>query len=349
MFKQNILFFFIEYIILLLPALMAVAFLTLVERKLLGFIQRRQGPNTRGILGLLQPFADALKLLIKELIEPIEANPQLFLMAPIITFGLSLLGQVVMPLSGNHVIVDVNLALLYILGVSSISVYGIIIAGQASNSRYSFLGALRSSAQLIAYEISLGFIILTLVLPLNSFNLHDIMYFSESIQLVIPYFLSFLMFFISMLAELNRPPFDLPEAEAELVSGYNVEYSATGFALFFIGEYMHIIFLSALCNVLFFGGYNIPFLYDLVFDQKYVINELGLTFDIWTYRTICDLVFIIKTGIIVSLVLWCRGILPRYRYDQLMQLGQKVLLPLSISQFFCCVSQLYFFNGTPMF
>ena len=344
--RQEIFMFSIGQIGLIVPFLVAVAFLTLIERKTLSFVQRRQGPNVRGIFGLLQPFADALKLLFKEIIEPIKANYSLFILAPIITFSLHLLGQIIMPLATTNGILDVDLALLYVFGISSIAVYGIVIAGQASNSKYGFLGALRSSAQLIAYEISLGFIILTVVLPINSFNLLDFAHFSEKIQLVIPYFLSFLMFFISMLAELNRPPFDLPEAEAELVSGYNVEYSGPGFALFFIGEYMSIIFLSAICVLLFLGGYSIPQLKAYALNRA-LMCELGLNFDMSTYTMICQLIFIFKMSIVIGCVLQCRTILPRYRYDQLMQLGQKVLLPISICQFFFCVIQLYLFNDLP--
>lgn len=328
--------FIIQYIILILPALLAVAYVTLMERKILGSIQRRQGPNAIGIFGLLQPFADALKLLLKEFIQPFQANEQLFLLAPILSFGLSLLGQVVLPLSPNYVLIDVNLGIIYILSISSLSVYGIIIAGQSSNSRYSFLGALRSTAQLIAYEISIGFILLTLVLPINSFNLLDFVFFQTRIQLIIPYTLSFIMFFISMLAELNRPPFDLPEAEAELVSGYNVEYSAVGFALFFIGEYMHIIFLSILCSMLFLGGQHIPF----------ITTQINSNFQL--YSEICYFVFVSKTVLLITAIIQCRSILPRYRYDQLMFLGQKIFLPLSITWFFFVFTVLYQFDGLPI-
>ena len=320
------LLFIIKYLVLVICILLAVAFLTLLERKLLGAIQRRKGPNVVGYWGLLQPFADALKLLLKETIVPSISNKFLFFFAPILTFFLSLLTWLVIPFGYGFVLSDINIGLLYIFAISSLSVYGIIIAGWSSNSRYAFLGALRSSAQMIAYEVSIGLILLSLVVPVGSLNLTDLVLFQKNTcWFVFSFFPVFILFLISMLAETNRPPFDLPEAEAELVSGYNVEYSSVGFALFFIGEYANIIFMSSLCVVLFFGGWSFFFLENLFF------SFIGV------------FIFSFKVLFILFFFILVRAAYPRYRYDQLMRLGWKVLLPFSFSFLLFVVLVFFFF------
>jgi len=295
----------------IIPLLIAVAYFTLAERKILGAIQRRRGPNVIGIYGLLQPLADGFKLLVKETIIPSNANKFLFILSPILTFIISLLGWVIVPFSKSAFIADLNIGILYILGISSLGVYGIIMAGWSSNSKYAFLGALRSAAQMVSYEISIGFIILTIVICCGSFNLQIIIEQQQQVWFVFPFFPLFLMFFISSLAETNRHPFDLPEAESELVSGYNVEYSAMGFALFSLGEYSNMLLISTLNITLFFGGWSMPF-------EK--MNLIPNSF--WLGLKIC---------FFVILLTWMRAALPRYRYDQLMRLGWKVFLPLSLA------------------
>ena len=297
-----VIYILIKILIIVLPMLIAIAYLTLIERKVISAIQRRKGPNIVGFFGLLQPFADALKLMIKETILPSIANRVIFLIAPIITLGLSLMSWVVIPLDKGIVLSDINLGILYIFAVSSLGVYGIIISGWSSNSRYAFLGALRSSAQMVSYEVSIGLIIMSILLNVSSINLTKIVYYQQYIWFVIPLFFIFSLFFISALAETNRPPFDLPEAEAELVAGYFVEYSSMSFALFFIGEYGALLVMSTLIVILFFGGW-LP------------LNYLFLG---------------IKVCFIVFLFVWVRAAFPRYRYDQLMRLGWKVFLPLSL-------------------
>ncbi|MEM3062289.1 MAG: NADH-quinone oxidoreductase subunit NuoH [Nitrososphaerota archaeon] len=320
--------FIFKYICFIVPILLAVAFLTLFERKLLGAVQRRKGPNVIGLWGLLQPFADAFKLLLKETIVPSVANKYLFFSAPILIFVLSLLSWLVIPFGYGFVLIDINIGVLYIFAISSLNVYGLIIAGWASNSRYAFLGALRSSAQMISYEVSIGLILLSLVSVVASLNLTDIILFQkDSIWFIIPFFPCYLLFLISMLAETNRAPFDLPEAEAELVSGYNVEYSSMGFALFFIGEYANIILMSSFCTVLFFGGWSF-------FNLD---NFINIYFSLF--------IFVFKILIHVTFFIMVRSAYPRYRYDQLMQLGWKVFLPISFSYLFLTVSLLYVFNG----
>jgi NADH-quinone oxidoreductase subunit H len=320
--------FVLKYLSLVIPILLAVAFVTLLERKILAGIQRRKGPNVVGYFGLLQPFADALKLLVKETVFPSVSNKYLFAVAPLITFSLSLLGWLVIPFGYGFVLSDINIGLLYIFAISSLSVYGIIIAGWGSNSRYAFLGALRSSAQMVSYEVSVGLVLMSIIIPVGSLNLSEIVLFQKNcIWFVVPYFPCFIMFLISMLAETNRPPFDLPEAEAELVSGYNVEYSAAGFALFFIGEYANIIFMSSLCVTLFFGGWTLPF----------IENNLYSPF-----------LFSIKVILLIFFFVWVRSAFPRYRYDQLMRLGWKVLLPLALSYLLCSSCLLYFFDAVPL-
>lgn len=297
-----LIYILIKILIIVLQMLIAIAYLTLIERKVISAIQRRKGPNIVGFFGLLQPFADALKLMIKETILPSIANRVIFLIAPIITLGLSLMSWVVIPLDRGIVLSDINLGILYIFAVSSLGVYGIIISGWSSNSRYAFLGALRSSAQMVSYEVSIGLIIMSILLNVSSINLTKIVYYQQYIWFVIPLFFIFSLFFISALAETNRPPFDLPEAEAELVAGYFVEYSSMSFALFFIGEYGALLVMSTLIVILFFGGW-LP------------LNYLFLG---------------IKVCFIVFLFVWVRAAFPRYRYDQLMRLGWKVFLPVSL-------------------
>src|SRR5690625_3152343 len=248
----------VEFLLFIVPIIIAMAFFTLVERKVMGTLQRRRGPNVVGLWGVLQPFADALKLLVKESIIPNKANSILFILAPIITLSLSMIGWVIIPLNEGSVMVDANLGLLFLFAVSSLSVYGIIIAGWSSNSKYAFLGSLRSAAQMISYEVSIGLILISVVIFSGSLNLSAIVHAQQHIWFCVPMLPMFILFMVSILAETNRPPFDLPEAEAELVAGYNVEYAAVGFAFFFIGEYVNIILMSAFCVILFLGGW-LPF------------------------------------------------------------------------------------------
>ena len=325
----HFLFVVLGLIFLIVPLLVAVAFFTLVERKFMGSMQRRRGPNVVGFMGLLQPFADGLKLFAKETIFPSNANILLFVLSPIITFVLSLMGWVAIPFGKNAVIADVNIGILYLLAISSLSVYGIILAGWSSNSKYPFLGALRSTAQMVSYEVSIGFVLLAVVICAGSFNLTDIVIAQKKIWFLVPLFPAFFMFFISSLAETNRHPFDLPEAEAELVSGYNVEYSAMGFALFFLGEYANMLIMSALMTLLFFGGW-LPVLDCVPFNL--------VPGPLW---------FSAKQLIFVVLFVWARAVLPRYRYDQLMSLGWKVFLPVSISWLFLSSAFLFSFNCLP--
>lgn len=310
------LFFFLEtvikFLLLILPLLISVAYLTLMERKVLGAMQRRKGPNVVGPFGLLQPLSDGLKLFLKETILPSHSNKILFVIAPLITFVLSLLSWSIIPFGTFGALADINLGLLFLFGISSLGVYGIIIAGWSSNSKYAFLGALRSAAQMVSYEVSIGLITIVVLLCVGSLNLLEIVQAQKSIWFVIPLFPAFIMFFVSALAETNRPPFDLPEAEAELVSGYNVEYSAMTFALFFLGEYSNIILMSSLTVLLFFGGWNAPF--DFI-----LFSWIPGVF--W---------FSLKVFIFLFIFIWVRATLPRYRYDQLMRLGWKIFLPISL-------------------
>ena len=305
---QLLFFDFLRAIGLIVPILLSVAYLTLFERKILGSVQIRTGPNVVGFLGLLQPLADGVKLLLKELVYPTTSDRVIFYVAPIITFFLSVLSMAVIPFSSYEVLVDFEFGIIFVFAVSSLGIYGIILAGWASNSRYALLGSLRSTAQMVSYEVSIGLIVQTCLLLCGSINLTDILEFQTYIWMVFPLFPSFLLFFISSLAETNRPPFDLPEAEAELVSGYNVEYSAVTFALFFIGEYLNIIVSSILTVVLFFGGSSF-----------------------WGYSS--SLIFSFKVLFFIFLFVWVRASLPRLRYDQLIQLGWKVILPISFGWF----------------
>jgi len=325
------LFFILEkilyFVTLILPLLLAIAFFTLFERQILGALQRRQGPNIVGFFGILQPITDGVKLLLKESVLPRSANTLIFILAPILTFGLAMAGWIVMPLAQGQALADFQLGLLYIFAISSLGVHTIIMAGWSSNSRYAFLGGIRSAAQMISYEIAMGVTILALVIVVGTLNLSNIGESQQKIWLYLPLLPIFIIFFICTLAETNRHPFDLPEAEAELVSGYNVEYSAIGFALFFLAEYSNIILMSGLTALLFLGGGQVIFNFipfTLIPQQVY---------------------FAIKTLIFIILFVLVRGILPRYRYDQLMRLGWKILLPLSLALVILYGSILIGFNG----
>jgi NADH-quinone oxidoreductase subunit H len=301
-----------QIVVVIVPLLLAVAYLTYAERKIIAAMQLRQGPMVVGPLGLLQPIADGLKLLVKETVIPSGANKVVFLVAPMVTFVLALIGWAVIPFGEGLVIADINVGVLYLFAISSLGVYGIIMAGWASNSRYAFLGALRSAAQMVSYEIAIGLIIINVLITAGSLNLSEIVRAQASLWYFIPHFPMFAIFIASILAETNRHPFDLPEAEAELVAGYNVEYSAMAFALFFLGEYANMILMSAICVVLFLGGWLPPF------D---VAPFTWLPGPIW---------FILKICVILFIFIWARATLPRYRYDQLMRLGWKVFLPASL-------------------
>jgi len=301
-----------KILLIILPLLLAVAYLTLMERKVIGAMQLRKGPNVVGWFGILQPLADGLKLMLKEVILPSQANRGLFMLAPIITFVLALIGWAVIPFSETFVIADLNVGVTYLLATSSLGVYGIIIAGWASNSKYAFLGAIRSSAQMISYEVSIGLIIISVVLCAGSLNLNKIVLAQKDMWYVIPMFPMFILFFVSALAETNRHPFDLPEAESELVAGYNVEYASMPFAMFFLGEYANMILISAFASILFLGGW-LP-ICDNAFCK-------AIPSFIW---------LITKIFVLLFCFIWVRATLPRYRYDQLMRLGWKVFLPLSL-------------------
>ena len=312
------------------PLLIAVAYLTLAERRVIGFMQLRKGPNVVGPFGLFQPFADALKLMAKETIMPAGANKVVFMIAPMLTFILSLVAWAVIPFGEDLVIANINVGILYLFAISSLGVYGVIMAGWASNSKYAFLGALRSAAQMVSYEVSIGFIIITVLICVGSLNLSEIVLAQKGIWFGIPLFPMFLMFFISALAETNRHPFDLPEAEAELVAGYNVEYSGAGFALFFLGEYANMILMSSLTVILFLGGW-LP-----VFD---ILPFNLIPGPIW---------FALKALIFVALFVWARAAYPRYRYDQLMRLGWKIFLPISLGWVLLTAGTLISFNWLPV-
>jgi NADH-quinone oxidoreductase subunit H len=326
----KLIFFLIVFLLkslsIIIPLLISVAYFTISERKIMGIIQRRKGPNVIGFVGLLQPLADGLKLFTKETILPSDSNVILFLMAPLLTFMLSLMGWCVIPYNKDLVFVNLNVGILYLLAISSLGVYGILIAGWSSNSKYPFLGALRSASQMISYEISIGFILLSVCACAGSFNLTEIVLAQKGGWYFLPLFPMFLMFNISMLAETNRHPFDLPEAEAELVSGYNVEYSAMTFALFFLGEYANMLLMSAFNAVLFLGGWLNPFFIPLIPGSCW-----------FSIKILLGVVFFIVT----------RATLPRYRYDQLMLLGWKCFLPLSIGYLMFTLSILISFNLLP--
>ena len=321
----------LEILLIVVPLLISVAYFTLAERKVIASIQRRRGPSVVGIWGLLQPLADGLKLLVKETVLPSNANTILFIIAPILTFLLSLLGWAVIPFGSHTVLSDLNIGLLYIFAVSSLGVYGIIVSGWASNSKYAFLGALRSAAQMVSYEVSIGLIIISVLLCAGSLNLSKVIIAQESVWYIIPLFPVFILFFVSALAETNRAPFDLPEAEAELVAGYNVEYSAMGFALFFLGEYANILMMCALCSILFFGGW-LPLFPILPFTL--------IPGPLW---------FGLKVAFMAFVFIWVRAAYPRYRYDQLMRLGWKVFLPLSLAWVLFVAGILVGFDWYPLY
>lgn len=297
---------------ILIPLLGGVAYLTLAERKVIAAIQLRKGPNVVGPFGLLQPIADGVKLLFKETVIPSGANRVVFLMAPMLTFVLAVVAWAVIPFDEGWVLADINVGVLYLFAISSLGVYGIIMAGWASNSKYAFLGALRSAAQMVSYEVAIGFIIISVLLCVGSLNLSAVVEAQRGLWFCIPLLPMFVMFFIAALAETNRAPFDLPEAEAELVSGYNVEYSSMSFALFFLGEYANMILMSGMTAVLFLGGW-LPLIDAAPFNW--------IPGPVW---------FGAKVALCLLGFLWVRATFPRYRYDQLMRLGWKVFLPLSL-------------------
>jgi len=308
-----LLWMIIKILAIVVPVLLCVAYLTLAERKIIGAMQLRRGPNVVGPFGLLQPLMDGMKLFLKETIIPSGANRAIFIIAPMLTFFLALISWAVIPFGPDMVLADINVGILYLFAISSLGVYGILMAGWASNSKYAFLGALRSAAQMVSYEVSMGFVIITVLLIVGSLNLNDIVEAQRDMWFIIPLFPMAVVFFISTLAETNRHPFDLPEAEAELVSGYNVEYSAMTFALFFLGEYANMILMCGLTTVLFLGGWLPPM--DIAIFT-------WIPGPIWFFIKICGLLFIF---------IWIRASFPRYRYDQLMRLGWKVFLPLSLA------------------
>ncbi len=302
----------LETLAILVPLLIAVAYATWAERKVLGAMHLRKGPNVVGLFGLLQPFADALKMLMKETIIPAGANRALFLLAPVITFVLAMIAWAVVPVNDGWAVAKINVGVLYLFAISSLGVYGVIIAGWASNSKYAFLGAMRSAAQMVSYEVSIGFVMVSVLLCVGSLNLNDIVLAQRHIWFAIPLFPMFLVFFISGLAETNRSPFDLPEGESEIVAGFFVEYSSLAFGLFFLGEYANMFLMSAMTTILFLGGWLAPF---------GVEPFTWLPGPLW---------FLLKVFACMFVFIWVRGTLPRYRYDQLMRLGWKVFLPLSL-------------------
>jgi NADH-quinone oxidoreductase subunit H len=303
----------IESLALVVAVLVGMAYLTYAERKVLAAIQIRRGPNVVGPFGLWQPFADAIKMLTKETIIPSGANRFLFLLAPMLTFSLAVIAWAVIPINDGWALANINVGVLYLFAISSMGVYGIIIAGWSSNSKYAFLGALRSAAQMVSYEVSMGFVIVTVLLCVGSLNLNDIVNAQRTVWFCIPLFPMFIIFFVSTLAETNRSPFDLPEGESEIVAGFFVEYSAMAFALFFLGEYTNMILMSAMTSILFLGGWLPP---------------VGLAPFTWVPGPIW---FALKIAFCLFVFIWVRGTFPRYRYDQLMRLGWKVFLPFSLA------------------
>ena len=319
-----------KILFLLVPVLVSVAMIVWLDRRVWAFVQKRRGPNVVGPFGLLQSLADALKYLFKEIIIPASSNKIIFILAPIVTMTLALVAWSVIPFSEDFVLADINVGILYIFAVSSLGVYGIIMGGWASNSKYPFLGSIRSAAQMISYEVSIGIIIINVLLCVGSLNLSDIVLAQEKIWFIIPLFPMFIIFFISALAETNRPPFDLPEAEAELVAGYQTEYSGMMYAMFWLGEYANILLMCSLGSILFLGGWLSPiniYPFDLVPSPIWLIIKILLLF------------------ILFSLV---KAIVPRYRYDQLMRLGWKIFLPFSLFWVVLTASYLLYFNLLPV-
>jgi len=318
-----------KILFLLVPVLVSVAMIVWLDRRVWAFVQKRQGPNVVGPFGLLQSLADALKYIFKEIIIPASSNKVIFILAPIITMTLALIAWAVIPFSENQVLANINVGILYIFAVSSLGVYGIIMGGWASNSKYPFLGSIRSAAQMVSYEVSIGIIIINVLLCVGSLNLNDIVLAQKKIWFIIPLFPMFVIFFISALAETNRPPFDLPEAEAELVAGYQTEYSGMMYAMFWLGEYANILLMCALGSILFLGGWLSPinlYPFDLIPGAIWLILKILLLF------------------ILFALV---KAIVPRYRYDQLMRLGWKIFLPLSLIYVVLTASYLFYFNLLP--
>ena len=318
-----------KILFLLVPVLVSVAMIVWLDRRVWAFVQKRQGPNVVGPFGLLQSLADALKYIFKEIIIPSSSNKVIFILAPIVTMTLALVSWAVIPFSQTQVIADINVGILYLFAVSSLSVYGIIMGGWASNSKYPFLGAIRSAAQMVSYEVSIGIIIINVLLCVGSLNLSDIVLAQQNLWFVIPLFPMFVIFFISALAETNRPPFDLPEAEAELVAGYQTEYSGMMYAMFWLGEYANILLMCALGSILFLGGWLSPI---ELYPFNLIPGALWLAFKI------------LFLFILFALV---KAIVPRYRYDQLMRLGWKVFLPLSLIWVVFTASYLFYFNLLP--
>ena len=318
-----------KILFLLVPVLVSVAMIVWLDRRVWAFVQKRQGPNVVGPFGLLQSLADALKYIFKEIIIPASSNKVIFILAPIITMTLALIAWAVIPFGLEQVLADINVGILYIFAVSSLGVYGIIMGGWASNSKYPFLGAIRSAAQMVSYEVSIGIIIINVLLCVGSLNLNDIVVAQKEMWFVIPLFPMFVIFFISALAETNRPPFDLPEAEAELVAGYQTEYSGMMYAMFWLGEYANILLMCALGSILFLGGWLSPiefYPFNLIPGALWLIFKILFLF------------------ILFALV---KAIVPRYRYDQLMRLGWKIFLPLSLTYVVLTASYLFYFNLLP--
>ena len=319
-----------KILFLLVPVLVSVAMVVWLDRRVWAFVQKRQGPNVVGPFGLLQSVADALKYMFKEIIIPSSSNKVIFILAPIVTMTLALVAWAVIPFSATQVLADINVGILYLFAVSSLGVYGIIMGGWASNSKYPFLGAIRSAAQMVSYEVSIGIIIINVLLCVGSLNLSDIVLAQQNLWFIIPLFPMFVIFFISALAETNRPPFDLPEAESELVAGYQTEYSGMMYAMFWLGEYANILLMCALGSILFLGGWLSPielYPFNLIPSPLWLILKILLLF------------------ILFSLV---KAIVPRYRYDQLMKIGWKIFLPLSLTWVVLTASYLFYFNLLPV-
>ena len=318
-----------KIVFLLIPILVSIAMIVWLDRRVWGLVQKRRGPNVVGPFGLFQTLADALKYIFKEIIIPASANKVVFILAPIVTMTLALVAWAVIPMSENLVLADINVGVLYLFAVSSLGVYGIIMGGWASNSKYPFLGAIRSAAQMVSYEVSIGIIIINVLLCVGSLNLNDIVLAQKELWYVIPLFPMFVIFFISALAETNRPPFDLPEAEAELVAGYQTEYSGMMYAMFWLGEYANILLMCAMGSILFLGGW-LPIM------------------DIYPLNTIpAPLWMILKILFLFLLFALIKAIVPRYRYDQLMRLGWKIFLPFSLIYLVMTASFLFYFDKLP--
>ena len=319
-----------KILFLLVPVLVSVAMIVWLDRRIWAFVQKRQGPNVVGPFGLLQSLADALKYIFKEVIIPSSSNKVIFILAPIVTMTLALVSWAVIPFSATQVIANINVGILYLFAVSSLGVYGIIMGGWASNSKYPFLGAIRSAAQMVSYEVSIGVIIINVLLCVGSLNLNDIVIAQEKLWFVIPLFPMFIIFFISALAETNRPPFDLPEAEAELVAGYQTEYSGMMYAMFWLGEYANILLMCAMGSILFLGGWLSPI-------------------EIYPFNLIPGAIWLIfKILFLFILFALVKAVVPRYRYDQLMRLGWKIFLPLSLIWVVLTASYLFYFNLLPV-